>query len=430
MPTAAGPGSFVAPSASPPLAANVSYSDLGGQWNCGQGHETFVFFGNITGGVVPYLYNWTFGDGTPASSTATPTHTFSRFGQFIVNVSVEDAAGHWLNASVGPNWAISDACVGSTTDLGPLGVFGVALYVALVLAIDPRGCPPPSGPTPTSAPAPRARGAERTDCGGSKAPLRGLAGGRSVAPGYGRTPEARTAVVGTARPEGVWNSARRRPTSPRSRTRPSAVRARIAARVRADPPLEDAPERTVALERGVPREPPNIDGFEPGDLEGLREPLWGPELEEPRPRWQSGIEPEGEQRFRYHLEGERILPPHRPGRSAAPSEDADRLGEGGLRAWEVEEAEVRDSQIKTPRGEGEVMSGPLDRVPLWQPRSGDLEHRPREVNSYDAAPADRGSEPRGAGPAGDVDHPIAWARVNKIQERLDRLARHPGNPLA
>ncbi len=80
-------------------------------------------------------YNWTFGDGTPASSTATPTHTFSRFGQFIVNVSVEDAAGHWLNASVGPNWVISDACVGSTTDLGPLGVFGVALYVALVLAM-------------------------------------------------------------------------------------------------------------------------------------------------------------------------------------------------------------------------------------------------------------------------------------------------------
>lgn len=134
-PAAAGPVHGIAAASSSPLSANVSYSDLGGSWNCGQGHQTFVFFGNVTGGVAPYQYNWTFGDGSPPSSTPTPTHTFDRFGQFVVNVSVRDSAGSWLNASVNPVWAISSACSGATDELGPLGVFGVALYGLLILAM-------------------------------------------------------------------------------------------------------------------------------------------------------------------------------------------------------------------------------------------------------------------------------------------------------
>ncbi len=131
----AAPGRMATSSGPDPLSANLSYSDLGGAWNCGQGHETFVFFSNVAGGVEPYTYNWTFGDGSPASAMATPTHTFARFAQFVVNVSIRDSTGAWLNASVSPSWAIPAACAGSTTWLGPLGVFGVALYIALLLAL-------------------------------------------------------------------------------------------------------------------------------------------------------------------------------------------------------------------------------------------------------------------------------------------------------
>jgi hypothetical protein len=117
-----------------PLSANVTYSDLGGSWNCGQGHQTFQFFGHVEGGVAPYDYNWTFGDGTNSSAAPSPTHSFARFGQFVVNISVRDAAGSVLKASVSPVWGIPLYCSGST-QLGPLGLFGVALYVILILAI-------------------------------------------------------------------------------------------------------------------------------------------------------------------------------------------------------------------------------------------------------------------------------------------------------
>jgi PKD domain len=116
------------------LSANVTYDDLGGSWNCGQGYQTFEFFGHVAGGVAPYTYNWTFGDGTNASAVASPTHTFSRFGQFLVNVSVRDSAGTWLNASVSPVWGIPLFC-SSPPVLSPLGVFGLALYLALIFAI-------------------------------------------------------------------------------------------------------------------------------------------------------------------------------------------------------------------------------------------------------------------------------------------------------
>jgi hypothetical protein len=128
---AAHPGAL--PSSST-LSANVTYLDLGGDWNCGQGHQTFEFFGNVAGGEAPYTYNWTFGDGTNGSQIASPSHTFSRIGQFVVNVSIRDSAGTFLNASISPVWGISDVCTGAS-ELGPLGAFGVALYAALILAI-------------------------------------------------------------------------------------------------------------------------------------------------------------------------------------------------------------------------------------------------------------------------------------------------------
>jgi hypothetical protein len=125
-----------APSASgAPLTVNVTYADLGGSWNCGQGHQTFEFYGNVEGGLEPYSYNWTFGDGSPASSDPTPTHTFETFGEFVVNVSVRDDAGTILHASVSPVWGIPDFCSAAPSSYGPLGVFGLALYAALILAI-------------------------------------------------------------------------------------------------------------------------------------------------------------------------------------------------------------------------------------------------------------------------------------------------------
>ena len=45
----------------------------------------------ILGGTEPYTYSWSFGDGTPASTQATPLHEYAGPGQYTVSLTVTDS---------------------------------------------------------------------------------------------------------------------------------------------------------------------------------------------------------------------------------------------------------------------------------------------------------------------------------------------------
>ncbi len=52
---------------------------------------SFLFGGQVSGGVGPYQYNWNFSDGTQTSGSLTPSKTFADNGQYQVTLSVTDA---------------------------------------------------------------------------------------------------------------------------------------------------------------------------------------------------------------------------------------------------------------------------------------------------------------------------------------------------
>jgi PKD repeat protein len=51
------------------------------------------FSGSVQGGIPPYAETWNFGDGTTASGTLTPSHTYTSDGNYTVTLTVKDAAG-------------------------------------------------------------------------------------------------------------------------------------------------------------------------------------------------------------------------------------------------------------------------------------------------------------------------------------------------
>jgi PKD repeat protein len=52
-----------------------------------------AFAGSVQGGSAPYAETWSFGDGTTASGTLTPAHTYASAGTYSVTLTVTDAAG-------------------------------------------------------------------------------------------------------------------------------------------------------------------------------------------------------------------------------------------------------------------------------------------------------------------------------------------------
>jgi PKD repeat protein len=79
------------------------------------------FGASFSGGVSPFGYAWSFGDGSTGSG-ANPTHTYLALGTYTVNVTVADSAGHTLATSVdesvlaGAN--ASPSATPSPTDVG------------------------------------------------------------------------------------------------------------------------------------------------------------------------------------------------------------------------------------------------------------------------------------------------------------------------
>jgi len=50
------------------------------------------FQGAVSGGLTPYTYNWTFGDGTPAQNSIEVTHTYSEVGTYNVTFRALDSS--------------------------------------------------------------------------------------------------------------------------------------------------------------------------------------------------------------------------------------------------------------------------------------------------------------------------------------------------
>ena len=132
-PVAAAVGPGAATTGAAPLAANATAVDMGGNWNCGQGHETFNLFGQGIDGAPPYRYVWNFGDGSPPSSAQDPVHSYQNVLQFTANLTVTDASNHLAVAHVSVAWGIPLDCTG--TGSGPLNGAGVWVYLGLVVAV-------------------------------------------------------------------------------------------------------------------------------------------------------------------------------------------------------------------------------------------------------------------------------------------------------
>ena len=59
-----------------------------------------TFAGTVTGGVPPYTYAWTFGDGGTSTASLTPAYTYKDNGTFTATLTVTDSKGSINSASV------------------------------------------------------------------------------------------------------------------------------------------------------------------------------------------------------------------------------------------------------------------------------------------------------------------------------------------
>jgi PKD repeat protein len=87
--------------------------------------QSATFTPAVTGGTSPVSYNWTFGDGTSASTTTAPTHVFATSGSYKVTLNITDSVGGaatasitvTVNTAVGGSASVSSASVTTgTTD--------------------------------------------------------------------------------------------------------------------------------------------------------------------------------------------------------------------------------------------------------------------------------------------------------------------------
>ncbi len=89
---------------------------------CGYAPLNVIFNGATTGGVPPYTYAWSFGDGGTAT-LPNPSHSYLAVGNYTAMVTVTDSLGH-------------------------VGTGSVAVSVTAPLAVTVQGLPATSGPAP------------------------------------------------------------------------------------------------------------------------------------------------------------------------------------------------------------------------------------------------------------------------------------------
>src|SRR5262249_30002660 len=99
--------------------------------------SSVTFSGTASGGVGPLNYQWSFGDGTSASGTLTPTHTYTTFGTYTATLTVTDGQAHVASSSS----QITVNNVAPTVSIGGpySGVTGAAInFTSSVSDPDPR----------------------------------------------------------------------------------------------------------------------------------------------------------------------------------------------------------------------------------------------------------------------------------------------------
>jgi PKD repeat protein len=79
--------SFTTAAPVPPPVANA-----GPDGSANEG-SSFKFTGSVSGGTAPLKYAWTFGDGSTASGSLTPSHTYADNGTYTATLTVTDAQG-------------------------------------------------------------------------------------------------------------------------------------------------------------------------------------------------------------------------------------------------------------------------------------------------------------------------------------------------
>ena len=86
-----------APAAAAAAEADELYVDLEGDPDEGAPPLSVKWTSTVEDGTPPYTYKWDFGDGSPASTDANPTHVYQKEGEFTATLTVSDSKG--LNGS-------------------------------------------------------------------------------------------------------------------------------------------------------------------------------------------------------------------------------------------------------------------------------------------------------------------------------------------
>ncbi len=115
-----------------------------------------TFDSNVTGGLGPYTYDWSFGDGTNATGPAV-AHIFARAGAFNVTLNATDAVGQSARYSLLLNVTARPTASGGGWLSGPTGLYlllGAAAAVVIAVAVYAgsrrRRTPPATPATPAA----------------------------------------------------------------------------------------------------------------------------------------------------------------------------------------------------------------------------------------------------------------------------------------
>jgi PKD repeat protein len=109
----------------PPLEVVISANPTSGD-----AQLTVQFTSYVDGGLSPYTYSWTFGDGQ-VSSSANPTHVYDSDGTFTVTLVVSDSSS--MTESDQVTVTVDKPVLGGT--VGDTGVSATILLLAIVIVV-------------------------------------------------------------------------------------------------------------------------------------------------------------------------------------------------------------------------------------------------------------------------------------------------------
>jgi PKD repeat protein len=93
------------------------------------------FTSTVSGGLTPYTYSWTFGDGS-TSSTANPMHTYTSAGTYTVTLVVTDTeTNRQIESSTATITVSSPSIFGPDGGIGSLAILLIAAIVIIVVVV-------------------------------------------------------------------------------------------------------------------------------------------------------------------------------------------------------------------------------------------------------------------------------------------------------